>query len=250
MYGPAFPIFRSLLRKVGAKPRLDLVARLEKLSEELTASVQPAVIQVSLLPLRRLATPNDWLEGGQHLELLAMKVAVLPNAGLEPKSLSVELSLLDSGVEFVDHFPATEFTDLGTREVQLTEEGTFVASAATSSKAGAGLTAPGAKLSAELSESSSLRIGAGRTESDKLVYTPRVRKVISSAVGNEAHWEFLATPPDTPIGGFDFFASILVGGPPRRIEVSIEIGARFQDWGDLHLADKRTVRVGRLPRTD
>jgi hypothetical protein len=241
LYGPAWRPMKLLLAKFAGRQKRELAAKLHDLGTELTASVQPAEIDIDVLPLRGLPTHDDWLEDGLRLMLMQVKLAVRPEPGLEPTSLSLLVTGPSPDVRFVDRFPSTEFEELGTREVQLTEEGKFVSTATASSKVGSELGTPGAKVTAQLAESTSEQVTTGRTEADKFTYTPRVRKVISSAVNEKADWQLLGSPPDNPVGGLDFFASLLTSGEARDVSMSIDVGARFEGWGDLRVS--RTVMV-------
>src|SRR5690242_5510378 len=43
----------------------------------------------------------------------------------------------------------------------------------------------------------------------------------------------LATNEDAPVGGLDFFVTLLVQGASRDVAMSATVGARFRGWGDL-----------------
>lgn len=246
LYGPTMPLFRRLMGKPNKRHR-EFLAKLAALEAELSASVQPGRINVDVLPTRTQTTHEDWLRQGKHLELIQLKIAVLPNEGFEPTRVSVVLSLADAGVRCVDHFPATEFKELGTQEIEVSDEGKFVEATGEATKAGGQLGAHGAKLSGERAETKSTETTTATRESRRLTFTPTVRKVISSAVRGEAEWTLLATHQDAPIGGLDFFASIMVEGEARVIPTTITVGARFEGWGDLRVEHAVEVSVSGMP---
>lgn len=238
---PGTSLTLKLARKMpgGEKSRRALLERLNLLGEALSSTVQPASVVIDMLPARRLETDETWRSEGRSLMMMQVKLGVQPHAALEPASLSLTLSIEDPDVKFVDHFPKSEFDELGTREVAATRDGRFTSSIATSGKAGLQVGAEGAKLSAGVAASGSSEVQSGFTESETFTYKPKVRKVMSHAVGNEAHWALMASPPDSPTGGLDFLSTALVGGPSRAAPCTIDVGLRFRGWGELQL--KRAV---------
>ena len=235
LYGRGYPIARTLFRRLGKKEHRRLQEKLSQMGTELTTTVQPGDVFVDVLPTRSIETPADWTRQGKRLELLQIKIAVNPREEIRPSSLTVRLEIQDPDVKFVDHFPRNQSEEVGTQEVEFSEEGKFVATAVDKANVGASVDVAGAKVSAGMSRSDSTEASASKAASKKLTFTPTVEKIQSYAVGDVAFWQLLASDRDAPVGGIDLFVSLLVDGEPRRAECSIGIDVMFEKWGPLRL---------------
>jgi len=240
LMGPAFKPMRRMLRRYENRQLLEKLAELERS----LAEVQPGRVVVDVLPPRSLPAHPDYAAKGIRLEALEVKVAVLPNEGFDPTSLSVTAILHDEQARFSDHYPKNEFPELGPREISVSAEGKFLESTSESSKLGSELGVSGAKVSAETSATVSTETTLTRAQSFKQTYTPSVKKVISHGVGQEAQWQVLATHRDLPVGGQDFWATVMVEGPPRTIPLAIAAQVRIKNWGDLRVTKDAGLNVG------
>lgn len=247
LYGPAYPLMRKLLRNRGMKQQRELRNKLEALERDLTETVQPADVAVDVLPLRSLDTPEDWVREGHRLRWLQIKAAVNPKHSLMPTSFSLRLQILSDGVRFADHYPHSEFEQVGTQEIGFSEEGKFVTSRSGGASLGGSIGAGGLGLTAAASTSDSTEVSASKASSQKLTFTPTVRKIQSSAVGNTASWQLLASDQSAPVGGLDFFVSLLVEEGTRVVQASISIDAAFDGWGPLRLDHAAQIKVSDAP---
>ncbi len=234
---------KRVFRKVGSEQSRELQKKLAALGEELTETVQPADVAIDILPVRELETPEEWTRKGLQLQLMEIKVGLTPRGATSPTGLAVRLRIEDQDAKFVDHYPRNEFEKVGTQEVALTEDGRFVSSTTDAANLGAAVGTHGAKVTAGVSSSESTEVSSGHSASQKLTFTPTVKKIQSYAVGRAASWQLLASDSSAPVGGSDFFVTLLVGGETRAIAVSVEIDAAFDDWGVLRLDHSAPIEV-------
>jgi hypothetical protein len=230
---PGTRLLRPLVRRQTKASLERLLVRYDALRQQLLAEVEPGELAFDMLPARKLPAAPEW-ERNQRLWLLQAKMAIHPSAGFQPDSLSLRLEL-DSHAQLVAQLPASEMIELGIHEVQLSNEGQFRVTTSDTAKVGGEIGATGAKVVSELGHSDARELTLSTSGSHKVTYTARVARVIASAVGSVARWEMLGTGEERPVGGLDFYLTVLL--PARASAVSIRTTAlvSFGGWGPLRL---------------
>jgi hypothetical protein len=238
---PGKRLVRRVLRKQAKKLTERMLQRYGHLRGQLLAEVEPGELSFDMLPPRRPTAAAEW-EANRRLWLLQAKLAVHPTAGFQPDSLSLRLEL-DPEAQLVAQLPTSEMSNTGVHEVQLSNEGQFRVATSDTAKIGAGFSATPAKLTSELATSDTREVTLSASGSHKVTYTARVAKVIASAVGNVARWEMLGTADERPVGGLDFYLTVLLPAEATRTSVKVSALVAFGGWGPLRLEYAKTLEL-------
>lgn len=207
-----------------------LINQLTELKDELTASAQPGLFTYDILPSRLAETPKEWASEYQ-LHLVELRVAIRPDHGFLPSSVSLDVTLGLDSYRFTDCFPSTEFEEIGEYEVELTDEAKFVR---------------GMKANAEISGKADVHSigfsggGGGSVEKNKTTteksarsfkYPAKIQKIVSSAVGTRAQWTLLRAGDDFPTGGLTFYVSVMADRAGRSCPIEGKLSVDLEGWG-------------------
>jgi hypothetical protein len=164
---------------------------------------------------------------------LQLNVAILPSAGINAQSLSVKIETDEEKFQFNDTSPSTRVESIGSHEIGISDTGKFIRSDKESEKVVAKMSVVGLGADAELAGERSNSVEASRSEAAKVTRQDVAAAVISTAVGNTAHWQFLRTPTQPLVGGFRLSATAFIPKQLASTTLAISISAlvEFQGWG-------------------
>lgn len=247
LHGQVFSfMWRNAVGDLFKRLRQRFVERGEELEDDLLNQVdlEPSEFQVDVLPLRTLDTHQDWLNQGRRLVQIDTRTVAHPREGFSLQSVSHRIEVHSPpDVQFVDTIPSTAVEDIGSSEWSVSSKGKFVRSDSAGAEVGGSAGIGASNVESKLTTSSTNQEEFEAGSSHKKTRSDKVRRVISSAIGSVAQWELLRTPSQVLQGGNSFAASLLIPVETSKIELGLEIFARFEGWGRADHSDVRVLEV-------
>ena len=220
-----------------------LAGEIERLSSNLASAVQPCFVDIGILPPRSVAADSSWSGTGNNIAEIDVRIGVKPEPGYNIYRASIDIGITsEEEISIIDATPETEFEVAADREATTSTAGkTQLTSKDT--------TDVSVKGSAGEFLSSIMRASTQRGTLDesswsgieKVKQSLHVAKVVTTAVGRRAQWEFYETSSQRPEGTLVCTLRLLV--PRQTADTTISVVARvyITNWGPLEVRRERQL---------
>jgi hypothetical protein len=238
----AFPKpIRSLLLRLSEWPN-EYFERINKLKAELLKTTEPASLSIDILPSRILETPPEWTKLNKQIHLIEIRTAINPSENLLPNSFDLKIDFeAKRSVQLIESFPSTDFSEAGNYKVGMSKEGKFISSSKIGGELKIGGEYKGASAKIDLEKSKTNEQISTQKVAYEFQYSNKVLKIISSSVGKTAIWKLLRTTDHFPIGGLNFYLSILAPKDLNELGYTAKLTSEIETWGPISIDDSGTV---------
>jgi hypothetical protein len=210
------------------------IDELREAQSALYRNIQAGEIKLDLLPVKYVSFPESEQHGDFRLIGMQLNVAVQPSNGINAQSLSVKIEADNERFQFSDATPSTRVESIGSHELGISDTGRFIRSEKESEKVVAKMSVSGLGADAELAEEKNSGVELSKSKEAKITRLDVEPAVISAAVGNTVHWDFLRTRSQPLIGGFRLAATAFIPKQLKAINFFISALVQFEGWGPQH----------------
>lgn len=229
-------------KDVLGKQYAEFLSKVERLSEALKSSVQPASLAVDILPVRAVDTDPSWKALDRAAVLIEARVGVRPQEGFEVRRIAFDLDFgggLD--IQVISASPETEFEVLGEREIERGESSKSTSTEGSSDEFTFGSKSKVFGANIKFTDTESYSEEYGQTVNTKFVDKPTFQKVSCTAVGANVHWDINETPSYKPVGGLNFSSTVLVPRTFQKVEVTAKLTVQLKSWGPVEIRASKTL---------